>query len=144
MWVWNLVTGNSYKILKRKWEETNCKTKCREKDINTICLYEIVSRGRFLWARIGFHKRRRISTSWVKWTRLCSIELGTQLCSYTIKSSTFWDIMPCNSVKVKRRFGEKYRLCLQGRIVHPAIDYHRKILRHIPNDRTLHSQHLKS
>jgi hypothetical protein len=32
-----------------------------------------------------------------------------------MKSSVFWDIMPCSSLKVGRRFGETYRLHLQGR-----------------------------
>jgi hypothetical protein len=32
-----------------------------------------------------------------------------------LKSSTFWDIMQCNQLKVNRCFGGTYRLHLQGR-----------------------------
>jgi hypothetical protein len=32
------------------------------------------------------------------------------------KSSIFWDITPCSVLKVNRRFGQIYRLHLQGRI----------------------------
>jgi hypothetical protein len=32
-----------------------------------------------------------------------------------MKSSIVWDIMPCSTLKVNRRFGGKCRLHLQGR-----------------------------
>jgi hypothetical protein len=37
------------------------------------------------------------------------------LISVIIKSSLFWDITPCNQLKVKQRFREIYRIYLQGR-----------------------------
>jgi hypothetical protein len=33
-----------------------------------------------------------------------------------VKSTIFWDITPCSSLKVNRRFGGTYHLHLQGRI----------------------------
>jgi hypothetical protein len=36
------------------------------------------------------------------------------------KSPTFWDIKPCNSLKVKRRISGKYYLHLQGRKISQA------------------------
>jgi hypothetical protein len=35
--------------------------------------------------------------------------------SCILKSINFWDIMPCSPLSVNRRFGETYRLHLQGR-----------------------------
>jgi hypothetical protein len=35
---------------------------------------------------------------------------------YALKSTIFWHIKPCSQLKVNRRFGETYRLHLQGRI----------------------------
>jgi hypothetical protein len=32
-----------------------------------------------------------------------------------MKSTNFWDITPCSPLRVNRRFGETYRLHLQGR-----------------------------
>jgi hypothetical protein len=48
------------------------------------------------------------------------------LTAVVMKSSVFWDITPCSSVKVNRHIGETYRLHLQelrviqGRIQHDA------------------------
>jgi hypothetical protein len=41
-----------------------------------------------------------------------------------MKSSVFWDIMPCSSVKVNQRFGGTYRLHLQGQKVSQARNKH--------------------
>jgi hypothetical protein len=38
-----------------------------------------------------------------------------QCCGSDLKSPIFWDITPCSSLYVKRRFGGTYRLHLQGR-----------------------------
>jgi hypothetical protein len=35
----------------------------------------------------------------------------------TLKNYTFWYITPCSPLKVNRRFGGKYRIHLQGRII---------------------------
>jgi hypothetical protein len=37
-----------------------------------------------------------------------------------VKSTIFWDITPCNPLRVNRRFGGIYRLYLQGRKVSRA------------------------
>jgi hypothetical protein len=39
------------------------------------------------------------------------------LTAVVMKISIFWDITPCSPLKVNRRFGETYRLHLQGRRV---------------------------
>jgi hypothetical protein len=36
------------------------------------------------------------------------------LTTVVTKSSTFWDITPCNRLEINLRFGEKYRFQLQG------------------------------
>jgi hypothetical protein len=47
------------------------------------------------------------------------------LTAVVMKSTIFWDIMPCSLLKVNRRFGGTYRLHNHGRIG-PAI-YQREI-----------------
>jgi hypothetical protein len=42
------------------------------------------------------------------------------LTAVVMKSSSFWDITPCNPLKVKRRFGGICRLYLQGRRISRA------------------------
>jgi hypothetical protein len=37
-----------------------------------------------------------------------------------LKSSVFWDKMPCSTLKINRRFGGTYRLYLQGRRINRA------------------------
>jgi hypothetical protein len=37
------------------------------------------------------------------------------LTTVVMKNTIFWDIMPCSPLSVNRRFGEIYRLHLQGR-----------------------------
>jgi hypothetical protein len=46
------------------------------------------------------------------------------LTAVTMKSSIFWYITPCCSVKVNQRFGVTYRFHLQGRRIRQAIDQH--------------------
>jgi hypothetical protein len=41
-----------------------------------------------------------------------------------MKSSVFWDITPCNAVKVNHRFGGRYRLHLKGLKVSQARNQH--------------------
>jgi hypothetical protein len=42
------------------------------------------------------------------------------LTAVVMKSSIFWDIMPCSPLEISRRFGGIYRLHLQGRIINRA------------------------
>jgi hypothetical protein len=65
------------------------------------------------------------------------------------KSSIFWDITPCSSWKVNRRFGGTCRLHLQGRKISTAssVDFERNTRRYIPEDKTFrnhHSENLKA
>jgi hypothetical protein len=39
------------------------------------------------------------------------------LTAVVMKSSVFWDIMPCSPLKVNRRFGRTYPLNLQGAVL---------------------------
>jgi hypothetical protein len=52
------------------------------------------------------------------WGRREGKNAGTN--DMNMKSSGFWDVTPCGQVKAKRRFGETYRLHLQGRMVSQA------------------------
>jgi hypothetical protein len=68
----------------------------------------------FLWARNmqDWHRPTVLLISYrskVK-TRLTTI----------LKSSIFWDIMPCSPLKVNRSFGGTWRLHLRGRIINQA------------------------
>jgi hypothetical protein len=42
------------------------------------------------------------------------------LTAVVMKSSIFWDITPCSTLNVNRRFGETYRLHFQGRKISRA------------------------
>jgi hypothetical protein len=67
------------------------------------------------------------------------------LTAVVMKGSVFWDKTPCSPLKVKRRFGGKCRLHLQGRrISQPRRQYEagtkhfqRTTRNYIPEDRTL-------
>jgi hypothetical protein len=58
-------------------------------------------------------------------------------------NADFWDVVPCRSCEMNRRFGGTYRLHLQGRSVH----FTGSRRHHIPEDGILHShrcENLKS
>jgi hypothetical protein len=67
-----------------------------------------------------------------------------------VKSCIFWDITPCNPLKVNRRFGGTCRLHLQGRRISQARNQSEsrwQARSYIPEDRTLHNhrcENLKS
>jgi hypothetical protein len=44
------------------------------------------------------------------------------LTAVIMKSTIFWDIMPCSPLKVNRWFGREYRLHLQGQRISRAIN----------------------
>jgi hypothetical protein len=48
----------------------------------------------------------------IKHVKLAALEVLTAV---VMKTSTFWDITPCNPLKVNRRFGETCHVHLQGR-----------------------------
>jgi hypothetical protein len=41
--------------------------------------------------------------------------IGFEVLTAVVRSSIYWNITPCSPLKVNRRFGETYRLHLQGR-----------------------------
>jgi hypothetical protein len=43
------------------------------------------------------------------------ISVGFEVTAVVMKSTIFWDIMPCSPLSVNRRFGGTYHLYLQGR-----------------------------
>jgi hypothetical protein len=46
------------------------------------------------------------------------------LTAVIMKSTIFWDITPCSSLSVNRRFGGTYRLHLQGQKIRRARNMH--------------------
>jgi hypothetical protein len=68
-----------------------------------------------------------------------------------IKNAVFWDVVPCRSFGLNRRFGGMYRLHLQNmeatRSPETSVQSTRSTRRHIPEDGFLHShrrENLKS
>jgi hypothetical protein len=68
--------------------------------------------------------------SWARWFLPATLEPDEEqrqnyvgfevLTAVVMKSTIFWDITPCISMKVNRRFGGTYRLHLQGRRISKA------------------------
>jgi hypothetical protein len=51
----------------------------------------------------------------IRYSKLMACCVGFEvLTAMVMKSSIFWDIMPCNSLKVNRRFRGTYHLHFQG------------------------------
>jgi hypothetical protein len=78
---------------------------------------------------------------------------------FDLKNAVLWDVAPCRSCKMNRRFGGTYRLHLQSRKIREpgasvsrwlqtlqairsaetSVQFTRSTQRHIPEDGTLHS-----
>jgi hypothetical protein len=63
-------------------------------------------------------QNRNISVANISFENVTNLKyFGTSVTNQNLKNIIFWDITPCSPLSFNRRFGETYRLHLQGRII---------------------------
>jgi hypothetical protein len=65
-----------------------------------------------------------LSSETLVYTKLHGVTSQTRVAFLFIKSSIFWDIMPCSPLKSNRRFGEIYHLQRQDRRISQTRNHH--------------------